>query len=156
MFKVGVAHKSSLFRCFATRSIWLRVAITRFVALGPAVFVCLATANDPTLTNKINEWLNILQSVQLPYAMFPLLVLVGNRALMHVHGLYGRYAKVCWLLAMLIIVVNFYLIFDFVYLGDGDGDVPSGDWFKWFTGFFMIFYLWSIVWIVRRKAPLER
>jgi len=45
-------------------SVVARVAITRAIALGPAVLVCLATADNSTLNNKINEWLNILQSLQ--------------------------------------------------------------------------------------------
>ncbi|GMI12971.1 hypothetical protein TrLO_g11068 [Triparma laevis f. longispina] len=132
-------------------SMWLRVAITRLVALGPAVLVCLATADNSGLTNKINEWLNILQSVQLPYAMFPLLVIVGNEGIMNIHSMKGVYGKICWLLAGLILVVNFYLILDFVYLGDGDGDIPDGNGFKIGTGFFLVFYFGSIWWIAKHE-----
>jgi natural resistance-associated macrophage protein len=42
---------------------FMRVVITRVVALGPALAVAVGTADNPRLTNDINEWLNILQSV---------------------------------------------------------------------------------------------
>jgi natural resistance-associated macrophage protein len=43
---------------------FMRVLITRVVALGPALAVAVGTADNPKLTNDINEWLNILQSVR--------------------------------------------------------------------------------------------
>ena len=42
-------------------AMWKRVAITRACALGPSLAVALYTADNPGLTNSINEWLNILQ-----------------------------------------------------------------------------------------------
>jgi hypothetical protein len=83
--------------------------------------------------------------------MFPLLVIVGNESIMTVHSMKGTYSKICWFLASLILVVNFYLILDFVYLGDGDGDIPDGDGFKFGTGFFLVFYFSSILWIAKQK-----
>ena len=49
------------------------MAVTRLVALGPSLAVCIATGSDTGLFNAINEWLNILQSIQLPFAMLPIL-----------------------------------------------------------------------------------
>ena len=130
-------------------SMWMRVAITRLVALGPAVLVCLATAGNSPLTNKINEWLNILQSVQLPYAMFPLMILCARADLMGAQAMGGWHKKICWALGSLILVINFYLIVDFVYLPDGEGSVPQEQWFKWFMGFMMVLYFVSIYWIAK-------
>ena len=42
-------------------AMWKRVAVTRACALGPSLAVALYTADNPGLTNSINEWLNILQ-----------------------------------------------------------------------------------------------
>merc|ERR1711933_176061 len=53
--------------------IWLRTLITRSIALIPAVAVALLTAQNPNLNNTVNQWLNILQSVQLPFALLPVL-----------------------------------------------------------------------------------
>jgi Mn2+/Fe2+ NRAMP family transporter len=52
---------------------WVRVAITRVFALGPALAVAISTYGHQKLFNQINEYLNVLQSVQLPFAMLPVL-----------------------------------------------------------------------------------
>jgi len=52
---------------------WVRVAITRVFALGPALIVAVSTSGNEKLFNNINEYLNILQSIQLPFAMLPVL-----------------------------------------------------------------------------------
>ena len=40
---------------------WLRVAITRSIALGPALVVAVTTIEDQKLFNAINQYLNIVQ-----------------------------------------------------------------------------------------------
>ena len=43
---------------------WKRVALTRAIALGPALAVATSTVNNSHLYNSINEYLNVLQSFQ--------------------------------------------------------------------------------------------
>ena len=45
-----------------------QVALTRLFALGPALAVATLTIENDQLYNNINEYLNILQSIQLPFA----------------------------------------------------------------------------------------
>ena len=45
-----------------------RVALTRSLALGPALLVAAYTAPNPALFSNINEYLNVLQSAALPLA----------------------------------------------------------------------------------------
>ena len=52
---------------------WKRVALTRAFALGPALLVAASASSNQKLFNNINEYLNILQSVQLPFAVLPTL-----------------------------------------------------------------------------------
>merc|ERR1719313_207754 len=52
---------------------WKRVALTRAAALGPSILVSVLTVGNDELFNSINEYLNVLQSLQLPFAMLPLL-----------------------------------------------------------------------------------
>ena len=54
---------------------WVRVLVTRSIALGPAVLVAVGTYNNQQLYSDINNYLNILQSVQLPFAMLQVLCL---------------------------------------------------------------------------------
>jgi NRAMP (natural resistance-associated macrophage protein)-like metal ion transporter len=46
---------------------WKRVLITRSFAMVPTVLV--AAFANPHVLGSLNEWMNILQSVQLPFAM---------------------------------------------------------------------------------------
>ena len=47
-----------------------RVVVTRTVALAPTLLVALL-ANAPNQLDVLNQWLNILQSIQLPFAIIP-------------------------------------------------------------------------------------
>ena len=50
---------------------WKRVAFTRAIALGPAMLVAVSTGSDTSLFNNINEYLNVLQSLQLVSGVRP-------------------------------------------------------------------------------------
>lgn len=92
--------------------IWKRSLITRSVALGPAMAVALlqSSSSDSDLSNKINEFLNILQSVQLPFALLPVLHFTSREDIMGDFALKKRWKLLCWVLALLIIGINFYLV----------------------------------------------
>lgn len=91
---------------------WKRVAFTRAIALGPSVAVAFLTI-DGNLYNDINEYLNVLQSLQLPFAMLPVLHFSADRTLM------GRFRPgpfklvVNVTLALLILTVNSMLVVQF-------------------------------------------
>ena len=93
---------------------WKRVAITRIFALGPALAVALSTVSNTKLFNNINEYLNILQSVQLPFAMLPVLHFAYSKRLL------GRFASgpklfaVSCALAFVVLAVNVLLIVQFL------------------------------------------
>lgn len=90
---------------------WQRMLFTRMVALGPAVAVAWLTQGYPLISDETNEWLNILQSVQLPFALLPVLHLTSQRKFM------GRFVNpvwlkmVCWVLALVVIATNIFLVY---------------------------------------------
>jgi natural resistance-associated macrophage protein 2 len=61
---------------------WKRVALTRSVALVPAVAVAFISQHHQFQSDRFNELLNVLQSVQLPFALLPLLTFTGAKTLM--------------------------------------------------------------------------
>lgn len=63
-------------------SAWKRVALTRGVALIPALIVAVVSQNQAFQSDYFNEYLNVLQSVQLPFALLPLLTFTATRSLM--------------------------------------------------------------------------
>lgn len=51
---------------------WKRISITRSVALVPTLLVSLLYRQPGgTELDILNEWLNVLQSVQIPFALLP-------------------------------------------------------------------------------------
>merc|ERR1712048_662582 len=93
---------------------WKRVAFTRAIALGPSILVAATTVGNDSVYNAINEYLNVLQSVQLPFAMLPLLNFTSKS------GIMGRFRSqpivllINFCLAAIVLAVNGLLVFQFV------------------------------------------
>ncbi|KAH9292956.1 hypothetical protein KI387_023700, partial [Taxus chinensis] len=61
---------------------WLRALITRSFAIVPTVIVALVFDTSEGKLDELNEWLNVLQSLQIPFALIPLLCLVSKEHVM--------------------------------------------------------------------------
>ena len=126
---------------------WVRVAVTRSIALGPAILVGIVSANSPSATDILNEWLNVLQSIQLPFALLPVLHFTSDERIM------GKFANNkmikggCWFLAALVIVINFYLVTTFV--GAPDSPTPSTPLFFAFCILVGVVYSAFICYVIR-------
>lgn len=92
-------------------SVWVRTLLTRAIALGPAVAVAIVTSSNPGFNNAINEYLNILQSVQLPFALLPVLHFNSDVSIMGERFvLKKRWQALCWFLGLIVIGVNVFLV----------------------------------------------
>eukprot|EP00043_Microstomoeca_roanoka_P030074 m.24533 g.24533 ORF g.24533 m.24533 type:complete len:522 (+) comp9701_c0_seq1:395-1960(+) len=87
---------------------WKRVALTRSLAMIPTVAVAVF-ANEHIL-NGVFEWMNVLQSFQLPFAIFPLVHFVSLYGVMGKYCLRGWLKIFVWLLCLLLVTVNMYLL----------------------------------------------
>eukprot|EP00053_Salpingoeca_punica_P024397 m.13088 g.13088 ORF g.13088 m.13088 type:complete len:547 (+) comp6746_c0_seq1:278-1918(+) len=89
---------------------WKRVTFTRTIALGPTLLVSLFASK--TTWNTMSEFLNVLQSVQLPFALIPVLHFTS------VTGLMGPFVNgpiiktVGWFLSISVIAINIYTVID--------------------------------------------
>ncbi|KAD4585703.1 hypothetical protein E3N88_23304 [Mikania micrantha] len=63
---------------------WLRALITRSCAIVPTMIVALVFNKSEASLDVLNEWLNVLQSIQIPFALIPLLTLVSKEEVMGV------------------------------------------------------------------------
>ncbi|XWS24151.1 hypothetical protein CRYUN_Cryun28dG0075900 [Craigia yunnanensis] len=63
---------------------WLRALITRSFAIVPTIIVALVFNTSEASLDILNEWLNVLQSIQIPFALIPLLTLVAKEQVMGV------------------------------------------------------------------------
>ncbi|EFJ06804.1 hypothetical protein SELMODRAFT_430353 [Selaginella moellendorffii] len=89
---------------------WIRVMVTRSVAIVPTIIVALAFDSSDNELDQLNEWLNVLQSIQLPFALIPLLTFVDNERIMGSFRIGGLLKAAAGLIALLVVVINFYLL----------------------------------------------
>lgn len=107
---------------------WKRVALTRSVALVPAVIVALISQHHQFKSDRFNELLNVLQSVQLPFALLPLLAFTKSKRLMG-----SLFANSRWLAAVLVVgtallcSVNYTLVYS-ILLKNLPKDLSLGAW----------------------------
>ncbi|KAF1315044.1 Metal ion transporter, partial [Globisporangium splendens] len=90
---------------------WKRVALTRCVALVPALAVAMLSQEHPEDSDRMDEFLNVLQSIQLPFALLPVLVFTSSKQIMGPRFANGMTTIVVgWLLGIVVCVINLYLI----------------------------------------------
>jgi Mn2+/Fe2+ NRAMP family transporter len=94
--------------------IYQRVLLTRSIAIVPALLISFV---NPDVLTSLDTYLNILQSVQLPFALVPLIKFVGSPKIM------GDFALAKWQIyfasgfGVFLFTMNFVIIFleaDFV------------------------------------------
>ena len=90
-------------------SAWKRVILTRGVALGPALVIALLREKIPSLS-EANEWLNVLQSIQLPFALLPLIFFTTRKSVMREWVLGNVLMVIVVTAAISIIAINFFLV----------------------------------------------
>lgn len=85
---------------------WKRVLLNRSVSLIPSIVVSFFATGDPTWS----QWLNVLQSAVLPFALMPLITFSSDPAWLGEFALPLRMQILCYALALLVVGINFYLI----------------------------------------------
>ncbi|XP_062204352.1 metal transporter Nramp6-like [Phragmites australis] len=92
---------------------WTRALITRSFAIVPTIIVALFFDTFDSALDVLNEWLNVLQSIQIPFALIPLITLVSKEQVMGVFKIGPNTQAVTWTVATLLITINGYLLMDF-------------------------------------------
>ena len=87
---------------------WLRRLITRAIAIVPAVVV-VASAGDRGATDLL-VLSQVVLSLQLPFAVIPLVLYTSNRRLMGNFAAPRWLAALAWVIAAVIVVLNGYLL----------------------------------------------
>ncbi|KAL6504601.1 Natural resistance-associated macrophage protein 2 [Orobanche hederae] len=91
----------------------VRALITRSCAIIPTMVVALLFNKSESSLDVLNEWLNVLQSMQIPFALIPLLTLVSKEQVMGVFKIGPALERAAWTVAGLVMVINGYLFLDF-------------------------------------------
>ena len=71
--------------CLLQVAPWKRIVLTRSVALAPTLLVALL-AGSPNKLDVLNQWLNVLQSIQLPFAIVPVRARACGQLQAHGHS----------------------------------------------------------------------
>ncbi|XP_032879423.1 natural resistance-associated macrophage protein 1-like, partial [Amblyraja radiata] len=89
-----------------------RVTLTRCVAIVPTVIV--AAYQDVSNLSHMNDILNVLQSILLPFALIPILTFTNLGSLMHQFKNGWLSQTVGVLITLLVMAVNTYFVADYV------------------------------------------
>ncbi|CAL9761096.1 unnamed protein product [Musa acuminata subsp. burmannicoides] len=92
---------------------WSRSLITRSFAIVPTIVVSLFFDTYDSALDTLNQWLNVLQSVQIPFVLIPLLTLVSKEQVMGVFKIGPIIQAVTWIVAALLLIINGYLLLEF-------------------------------------------
>ncbi|KAJ1932088.1 hypothetical protein EC988_009572, partial [Linderina pennispora] len=91
---------------------WLRMLVTRSVSLVPTMLVGTLASS---YLDQFDEWLNVLQSLALPFALIPTLKLAESKSVMGVEFATLRWwRRFGWVAAAAIIALNIYLLLPIV------------------------------------------
>lgn len=88
---------------------WKRAIITRGIALVPCLIVAVYFGGGHSGLDLLNSYLNVLQSLVLPFALVPLVTFAQSKEVMGHLVLSGRSVAMAWAATLLLIVTNVYL-----------------------------------------------
>ncbi|GIL45319.1 hypothetical protein Vafri_2585, partial [Volvox africanus] len=98
---------------------WARVALTRAVAIAPTLAVALLCGSgDGAGSNKLdqlNQGLNLLQSIQLPFALVPVLTFTSSPTIMGEFANSSFTSCICWMIAGLVVLINGLAVYQVAY-----------------------------------------
>ncbi|XP_060199363.1 metal transporter Nramp2-like [Lycium barbarum] len=92
---------------------WIRSVITRSCAIVPTIIVAIYFNRSEDSLDVLNEWLNVLQGMQIPFAIIPLITLVSNEQIMGVFKIGKLMERTVWTVASLVIMINGYVMLSF-------------------------------------------
>ncbi|XP_077129315.1 natural resistance-associated macrophage protein 1 [Ranitomeya variabilis] len=118
-----------------------RVLFTRSCAIIPTIFVALF--QDISYLSKMNDLLNVLQSILLPFALLPILTFTSMRPLMHdfTNGIVSKVIAI--LLTALIIVINLYFVVVYIPSVYYTALYVLTGFILFFYGVFTLYLLWT-------------
>ncbi|KAL9237979.1 hypothetical protein vseg_012464 [Gypsophila vaccaria] len=93
---------------------WLRAIITRSFAIIPTMVLVLIFDRSDGAMDTLNEWLNVLQSMQIPFSLIPLFTIVSKPEVMGVFKIGTNLQMVSWMVVALVMVINSYVMLDFL------------------------------------------
>ncbi|KAI6240029.1 hypothetical protein M3Y99_00486600 [Aphelenchoides fujianensis] len=112
---------------------WKRILITRSLAIFPTIAVVIFSQGVEHITG-LNDLLNCIQMLQLPFALLPVLTFTADPRIMKEFAA-GKVQKFgCLFISVVVMGINYYFLFEYV-------DENYGMWYGWtIVGIFAVFY----------------
>lgn len=63
-------------------SVWWRTSVVRLITLGPTLLIAILLRGQDPSFDTLTEWLNIIQSLVLPFVVIPLLLITASDRIM--------------------------------------------------------------------------
>eukprot|EP01059_Diplonema_ambulator_P017117 TRINITY_DN29101_c0_g1_i1.p1 TRINITY_DN29101_c0_g1~~TRINITY_DN29101_c0_g1_i1.p1 ORF type:complete len:557 (+),score=189.59 TRINITY_DN29101_c0_g1_i1:53-1672(+) len=89
----------------------MRTFISRCFSLIPAMIVAIETPGNPDGMDTLNQWLNVAQSIQLPFAMLPVLYFATDTDVCMHFATKGWRSIVVWGISLVVLGSNIYAIY---------------------------------------------
>lgn len=90
---------------------WIRIIITRSISIIPCVIVTMSSYNS---LDNLNFWCNIIQSIQIPFALFPILHFTSSKRIMGSFRNNFILKIICCLISVCIISVNVFFLVNLI------------------------------------------
>ncbi|GMR61714.1 hypothetical protein PMAYCL1PPCAC_31909 [Pristionchus mayeri] len=90
---------------------WIRVAVTRSIAIGPTILLTLLSGDVHSLTG-MNDLLNCVQMIQLPFALIPIITFTSSERIMHNFKSSKAFQVFALTTSMVVIAINIYFVQD--------------------------------------------
>jgi len=90
---------------------WMRVLFTRLIAIGPTLSLAIISGAN---FSGWNEMLNVLQSLQLPFALIPILTFASSNKIMGQYAMNRFSCVLLWSLAVLVMGINSYFVIIYI------------------------------------------
>ncbi|CAN0208533.1 unnamed protein product, partial [Ectocarpus fasciculatus] len=135
---------------------WQRVLVTRIIALGPALAVTVLMGGDIRATDRLSAWLNVLQSLQLPFAIIPLLTFCNSPHIMGEFTITSSLTAFVWMVSIGIIGINIYIVVGFLFDEGISSEGEASTWLYACTAFVASLYLGFILFLMREDLQKLR
>uniref|UniRef100_A0A0N4ZIM3 Protein Malvolio n=1 Tax=Parastrongyloides trichosuri TaxID=131310 RepID=A0A0N4ZIM3_PARTI len=120
---------------------WKRILITRSLAILPTIIVTIFSQGVDHITG-LNDLLNAVMMIQLPFAIFPVLTFTADKKLMHSFSICFAQKIFAFIVSVFIMLINYYFLYE--YINEKIGNL----WYAWtLVGIFAFIYTTFTIYI---------
>lgn len=119
---------------------WKRVLFTRSIAIAPTLFVAFYEGIQD-LTG-MNDFLNVLQSLQLPFALIPVLQFTGDASIMGSFKNGKIMQGAAWLFSVVVIGINMFFVVEYV------SRIPKNAGYYVLAAFILLLYVTFLLFLI--------